>query len=51
MIVLGYRLDPEVRAGAGKALQQYTSTRVKMENVKGNLQRVGRAVKDAGFEF
>ena len=49
--VLGDRLDPEVRAGAGKALHQYTSTREKMENVKGNLQRVGRAVKDAGFEF
>ena len=49
--VLGDRLDPEVRAGAGKALHQYTSTREKMEIVKGNLQRVGRAVKSAGFEF
>ena len=51
MRVLGDRLDPEVRAGAGKALHQYTSTRVKMENVKGNVQRVGRAVREAGFEF
>jgi hypothetical protein len=51
MLALGDRLDPEVRAGAGKALQHYGSTRVKMENLKGNVQRVGRAVKDAGFEF
>ena len=49
--VLGDRLDPDVRDGASKILRQYTSTRVKMKNVQDNLQRVGRAVKDAGFEY
>ena len=29
--VLGDRLDPEVRAGAGKALHQYAHTRENME--------------------
>ena len=49
--VLGDRLDPDVRDGASKALNQYTSTRVKMEHVKGNLQKVGKAVKGAGFTY
>ena len=49
--VLGDRLDPEVRDGADRVLRQYTSTRVKMKNVQDNLQRVGRAVKDAGLEY
>ena len=31
MGLLGDRLEPEVRAGAGKALLQYTSTSVNME--------------------
>ena len=49
--VLGDRLDPDVRDGASKVLHQYTSTRVKMKNVQDNLQRVGKAVKDAGFNY
>ena len=49
--VLGDRLDPDVRDDASNILHQYTNTRVKMKNVQDNLQRVGRAVKDAGFEY
>ncbi len=49
--VLGDRLDPEVRVGASRVLNQYKSTRFKMKNVQDNLQRAGRAVKDAGFEY
>ena len=51
MLALGDRVDPDVRVAAGKALQQYAHRRRQMENVKGNVQRVGRAVKEAGFEF
>ena len=47
--VLGDRSDPEVRDGASNILHKYTSTRAKMKHVQDNLQRVGRAVKDAGF--
>ena len=50
MIALGDRVDPDVRVAAGKALQQYGRRRQQMENVKGNVQRVGRAVKEAGFD-
>ena len=51
MLALGDRLDPDVRVAAGKALQQYGRRRQQLDNVKGNVQRVGRAVKQAGFEF
>ena len=50
MIALGDRVDPDVRVAAGKALQQYGRRRQHMENVKGNVQRVGRAVNEAGFD-
>ena len=49
--VLGDRLDPEVRDGASNILHKCTSTRVKMKNVQDDLQRVGRVVKDTGFEY
>ena len=51
MLALGDRLDPEVRVAAGNALVQYGRRRQQIDTVKGNVQRVGRAVKEAGFEF
>ena len=49
MLALGDRVDPDVRAAAGKALQQYAHRRRQMDNVKGNVKNIGRAVKEAGF--
>ena len=51
MLALGGRLDPDVRAAAGKALVQYGRRRQQIDTVRGNVQKVGRAVKEAGFEF
>ena len=51
LLALGDRLDPEVRVAAGNALVQYGRRRLQIDNVKGNVQRVGRAVKEAGFGF
>ena len=51
LLALGDRLDPEVRVAAGNALVQYGRRRQQIDTVRGNVQKVGRAVKEAGFEF
>lgn len=48
---LGDRLDPDVRQKGGSALYKYFETRQKMDNVKDNVQRVGRALQDHGFNY
>ena len=49
LLALGDRLDPEVRQQAGRALQTYTTGRQKIQNITDNVERVGRAVKEAGI--
>ena len=51
LLALGDRLDPVVRQGAGRALQTYAAGRQRMHNLTDNAERVGRAVKEAGFDF
>ena len=51
LLALGDRLDPEVRQQAGQALQTYATGRRRMQSLTDNVQRVGRAVNQAGFEF
>ena len=48
---LGDRLDPDVRQTGGKALYKYFETRQKMDNVKDNVQKVGRALQGHGFNY
>ena len=48
---LGDRLDPDVRQTGGKALYNYFETRQKVDNVKDNVQKVGRALQDHGFNY
>ena len=48
---LGDRVDPDVRQKGGSALYKYFETRQKMDNVKNNVQRVGRALQDHGFNY
>ena len=48
---LGDRLDPDVKQKGGTALYKYFETRQKMENVKDNVQKVGRALQDHGFNY
>ena len=51
LLVLGDRLDPEVRQQATRALQTYGNGRQTVQNVTDNVQRVGRAVREAGFDL
>ena len=48
---LGDRLDPDVRQTGGKALYKYFETRQQMDNVKDNVQKVGLALQDHGFNY
>ena len=48
---LGDRLDGDVHQKGGTALYKYFETRQKMDNVKDNIQRVGRALQDHGFNY
>ena len=48
---LGDRLDPDVRQKGGSALYKYFETRQKVDNVKDNVQKVGRALQDHGFNY
>ena len=50
MLALGGWLDPEVCLTVGGPLQKYATRRQQMENVKDNVQQVGHAFREAGFE-
>ena len=51
LLALGDRLDPEVRQTAGRALQKYGQTSRRFHTLDHNLERVGGAIKDAGFDL
>ena len=51
LLALGDRLDPEVRQTAGRALQRYGETSRLFHTLDQNLERVGEAIKDVGFEL
>ena len=51
LVALGDRLDPEVRETAGRALQRYGQTSRRFHNVTDNLDKVGNAIKDVGYEL
>ena len=48
---LGDRLDPDMRQKGGTALYKYFETRQKVDNARDNVQRVGRALQDHGFNY
>ena len=51
LLALGDRLDPDVRQQAGRALQTYAAGRQRMQSLTDNVQRVGRTVNEASFDF
>ena len=51
LLALGDRLDPEVSQTAGRALQRYGQTSRRFHAVDHNLERVGEAIRDVGFDL
>ena len=51
LLALGDRLDPEVGQTAGRALQRYGETSRRFHTLDHNLERVGEAIRDVGFEL
>ena len=51
LLALGDRLDPEVSQTAGRALQRYGQTSRRFHTVDHNLERVGEAIRDVGFDL
>ena len=51
LLALGDRLNPEVKQTAGRALQKYGQTSTRFRTLDHNLERVGGAIKDAGFDL
>lgn len=48
---LGDRLEPDLRDSAGRALRQYGQTSRRFHAVDHNLERIGDAIRDVGFEI
>ena len=51
LLALRDRLDPEVRQTAERALQRYGETSRRFHTLDNNLERVGDAIRDVGYEL
>ena len=51
MRYLGDRVEPQHQVTIGRGLHRYFEAREKIDNVKDNFGKVGRALQDHGFNY